>query len=110
MRKQNDPELLKQMECLWNKRQAQLVHRGKGNEVRQPKQWPSWREFRKQNALVVVLVEWWVRCGTNGVPGLMFWRNEALTKFLKLHLDQSNLDSRVGEKNSTTTWSCPRWG
>ena len=68
VRKQNDPELLMQMERHWKKRQAQLVHRGKGNEVRQPKQWPSWREFRKRNALVVVLVEWWVRCGTNGAP------------------------------------------
>jgi hypothetical protein len=98
VRKQNDPELLMQMERHWKKRQAQLVHRGKGNEVRQPKQWPSWSEFRKQNALVAVLVEWWVRCGTNGAPGLMFWRNEALTKFLKLHLDQSNLDSRAVKK------------
>jgi hypothetical protein len=96
--KQNDPELLKQMEWFSKKRRAQLVHRGKRSEVRQPKQWPSWSEFRKQNGLPVVLVEWWVRCGANGAPGLMFWRNKALTKFLKLHLDQSNLDSRAVKK------------
>ena len=28
----------------------------------------------------------------------MFWRNEALTKFLKLHLDQSNLDPQGVKK------------
>jgi hypothetical protein len=98
VRKQNDPELLRQMEWLWKKRRTQLVHRGKGKQVSQPKKWPSWEEFRNQHRLPAVLVEWWVRCGADGAPGLMFWRNEALTKFLKVHLDQSNLDSRVIKK------------
>lgn len=93
VRKQNDPELVRQMDRLWQRRRAQLVHRGQGKQVNQPKRWPSWEEFRKQNGLPVVLVEWWVRCGRGGVPGLMFWRNEALTKFLKLHLDQVNLSA-----------------
>jgi len=98
VRNQNDPELLKQMECLWRKRRAQLVHRGKGKQVSQPRRWPSWKEFRSQNGLPVVLVEWWVRCGLDGAPGLMFWRNEALTKLLKVHLDQSNLHSTTIKK------------
>lgn len=93
VRKQNDPELVRQMDRLWQKRRAQLVHRGQGKQVNQPKRWPSWDGFRKQNGLPVVLVEWWVRCGRGGIPGLMFWRNEALTKFLKLHLDQVNLSA-----------------
>jgi len=92
LRKQNNPESLKQMEHLWKKRRAQLVHRGYGKQINQPIPWPSWKQFRNHNGLPVVLVEWWVRCGADGVPGLMFWRNEALTKFLKLHLDQSNLN------------------
>src|SRR6266516_1730024 len=29
-----------------------------------------------------MLVEWWVRIGTHGAPGLMFWRNEPVTKLL----------------------------
>lgn len=66
--------------------------------MEQLKKWPSWNEFRKHNRLPVVLVEWWVRCGVNSVPGLMFWRNEALTKFLKIHLDQSILDPRGVKK------------
>ena len=98
VRKRNDPRLLKQMELLWRKRRTQFVHRGKGHEVKQPKPLPSWKEFRRQNGLPVALVEWWVRCGVDGVPGLMFWRNEALAKFLPVHLDQSNLDSRVVKK------------
>jgi len=98
VRKENDAELLKQMEWLWNKRRAQLVHRGKGEEVRRLKQWPSWSEFSQQNKLPVALVDWWIRCGADGAPGLMFWRNEALTKFLMVHLNQSNLDSRAVKK------------
>jgi hypothetical protein len=90
VRKQNNPEMLKQMELLWSKRRAQLVHRGKGAEVKQPKPWPTWDEFRIQNRLPVSLVEWWVR-GPNDAPGLMFFRNEALTEFLKFYLDQQNL-------------------
>jgi hypothetical protein len=96
VRSQNDPELLAQMEHIWKKRRAQLVHRGE--KLRQPKRWPTWAEFRNKNKLPVILAEWWVRCGTNSVPGLMFWRNEALTKFLKVHLDQANLDSRTVKK------------
>jgi hypothetical protein len=98
VRKLNDPKLLKQMEWLWRKRRAQLVHRGQGHEMKQPRPLPSLKEFRKHNGLPVVLVDWWVRCGVDGVPGLMFWRNEALTKFLTVHLDQSNLGSQVVKK------------
>jgi hypothetical protein len=32
------------------------------------------------------------------MPGFMFWRNEALTKFLKVHLDQSNFNSQSVKK------------
>lgn len=82
VKKQNDPKLLAQMESLLKKRRAQLVHRGEGNELRQPKQWQSMNEFRKQNKAAAMLVEWWVRCGVNSLPGLMFWGNKAITKFL----------------------------
>jgi len=97
-RRQMNPQLSKQMERLSERRRAQLIHRGEGNKVRHLRQWPSWIEFRERNGLAVVLVEWWARCGADGAPGLMFWRNEALTKFLKFHLDQSNLDPQGVKK------------
>lgn len=98
MRKQNDPEILKQMERLLKKRRAQLIHHGDRAKIEQLKRLPSWNEFRKQNKLPVILVEWWVRSGVNGAPGLMFFRNEALMKFLTIHLDQSNLDPQAVKK------------
>lgn len=98
VRRWNDPELLKQMNFLLKNRRAQLVRHSKGNKIEQLKKWPTWNEFGKHNRLPVALGEMWVRCGVNSVPGLMFWRNEALTKFLKIHLDQSNLDSQTVKK------------
>jgi hypothetical protein len=97
-RKCNDPKLLKQMEWLLKNRRAQLVHRGERNKIEQLKKWPSWNEFSESHRLPAALVELWVRCGINSVPGLMFWRNEALTKFLKVHLDQSNLNPQSVKK------------
>jgi hypothetical protein len=88
VRKENNPELLEQLEYLQKKRRAQLVRHSKKDEIEQLKKWPSWKELREKNRLPVILVEWWVRCEVNGAPGLMFMRNEALTKFLKFHLNQ----------------------
>ena len=84
VKKQNDPKLLAQMESLLKKRRAQLVHRGEGNELRQPKQWQSMNEFRKQNKVAAMLTEWWVRCRIKQRAScrLMFWGNKAITKFL----------------------------
>lgn len=97
VRKQNDSKLLRYMEQLWKKRRTQLVHRGKGSEVKQPKPWPTWSEFRMRNKLAVSLVEWWVR-GPNDAPGLMFFRNEALTEFLRFYLSQENLERTAVKK------------
>lgn len=98
VRMQNDPALQKQMEWLLKHRRTQLVHRGNRDAMERLKKWPSWKEFGSHNRLPVVLVEWWVRCGVNGLPGLMFWRNEALTKFLNAHLDQTNLSPQTVKK------------
>lgn len=98
VRKQDDPKLLRQMEWLWKKRRAQLIHRGMGSAVKQPQSWPTWSEFRMRNKLPVSLVEWWVK-GPNDAPGLMFFRNEALTEFLKFHLVQQTLTPATVKKN-----------
>lgn len=95
---QNNPELTEQIGQLQKARRTQLVHRGERDKIEQLKQWPSWKEFGRNTRLPVVLVEWWVRCGVNGVPGMMFWRNEALTKFLKVYLDQTNLPPETVKK------------
>jgi len=99
VRMQNNPSLLKEMERLLKKRRTRLIHQKGGRaKMERLKKWPSWEEFEQSNRLPVVLVEWWVRCGTHGAPGLMFWRNEALTKFLQVHLDQSNLSPLAVKK------------
>jgi hypothetical protein len=98
VRKENNQELSEQMEYLQKKRRAQLIHHSKRDVIEQLKKWPSWKELRQKNQLPVILVEWWVRCEVNGAPGLMFFRNEALTEFLKFWLDQKNLTPATVKK------------
>lgn len=64
------------------KRRQQLMHRGQGELARKSQSWPSWSKFRNAHRLPTLLAYFWTKIGTNGPPGLMFWRNEALTKFL----------------------------
>lgn len=110
-----DPEILRQMENNLKKRRAQLVHRGQGTDARQPRPWPPWVEFASSNKLPVALVAWWVSFPEGlvlrppsggkpglllqpGTPGLMFFRNEALTKFLKFATDNANLTPATVKK------------
>jgi hypothetical protein len=88
---QNDPELVKQMELVQNDRRRQLIKRGKRDELERPKM-SSWREYRNSSTVPVLLVESWVRLGINGLPGLMFWRNEAIADFLQLRLGRTETD------------------
>ncbi len=75
-------ELLPQMEHWLKKRRRQLVHRGKREQAEQAKEWPCGNELRSQHPVECMLVEWWVRCGAGGVPGLMFFGNKALWQLL----------------------------
>jgi len=79
---QNDPEFLASLEQWQSKRRAQLVHRGEGKEWEQIKPWPKWSEIRSRFPIETMVMESWVRFGVDGAPGLMFWRNEPLTKLL----------------------------
>jgi hypothetical protein len=80
----NDRPDLRDNARLWQKRRrAQLVHHGQWDDTETPKQWPPYGKFQAQHRLETLLVEWWVRQGVNGAPGFMFWRNEAMTKFLQ---------------------------
>jgi hypothetical protein len=81
-------ELLNSARVWRKRRRAQLVHRGEWEGSR-TKQWPSYSGFRDQNKLPTLLVEWWVRQGVNGAPGLMFWRNEAMAQFFQLGFRQT---------------------
>ncbi len=76
------PELLPQMEHWLKKRRAQLVHRGERAKAEHAKEWPCWDEIRSRHPVECMLVEWWVRCGEGGVPGLMFFGNKALWQML----------------------------
>jgi hypothetical protein len=74
VRAENNPELLKEMELVRKHRRRQLIKRSERDKVDRPKTWPElWMEFRKNNRRLVLLVEWWVSCGVDDVPGLMFW-------------------------------------
>lgn len=91
----DDPELSRHMDSWFKKRREELVHRGKGNEAEQAKPFPNWNEGREKHKLPCALGEGWVRCGPHGVPGLLFWRNEAQTKFLSYILSQQNLTAHA---------------
>lgn len=110
-----DREAVCQMERVLKHRRAQLVHRGQGEDTRQPWLWPTWADFARSNKLIVKLVEWWVsspkiverrppaggkpvHLPQQAIPGLMFFRNEALTEFLKFALGQVNLTPAVVKK------------
>jgi hypothetical protein len=111
----DDPKIVRQMEHSLKIRRAQLVHRGEGQDAYQPRPWPSWNEFAGRNKLPVALVQLWVRFPERlflrppsqdkrgllleqGTPGLMFFRNEALTEFLKFLLAQENLTPQAVKK------------
>ena len=66
--------------------------RGEGLEAKQAKPIPRIVDFRKTDRLKCALVEWWVR-GPCAAPGLMFFRNETRTEFLREWLAQSKLTS-----------------
>ncbi|PWU13304.1 MAG: hypothetical protein C5B50_19525 [Verrucomicrobia bacterium] len=108
-------EIVHQMELALKRRRAQLVHRGQGQLARTAQHWPSWAEFASRNKLPVALASFWVsfpatlvlRKPSNGkrglllqpgTPGLMFFRNEAVTEFLQFALGQSNLTPAAVKK------------
>jgi len=78
------PGLLASARSWQKRRRAQQVHSGNWDDSQPLKCWPPYETFREQNKLQILLAEWWVRQGVNGAPGFMFWRNEALTKYLYL--------------------------
>jgi hypothetical protein len=114
-----NPEIVRQMERCLKKRQAQLIHRGERKNARQSKQWQTWADFARRNRLVAVLVSWWIKLpkeivvkvpdfkipGKSGlmlesqrIPGLMFFRNDALTEFLKFALQNKALTPAAVKK------------
>ena len=78
------PDLLDDAHKWQDRRRRQLVHRGESDGGNKINHWPKYSEFRDQNKLPALLVEWWVRQGVNGAPGFMFWRNQAAAEFLQL--------------------------
>ena len=63
-------------------RRAVLIHRSKRSEADTLKPLPRWASVRADFSLETLITELWVRIDSEGTPGLMFWRNEALTKLV----------------------------
>jgi hypothetical protein len=83
----------------WGQRQIEKAQkerrkRGKGKKI---KPLPRGSEVRNEHKRICALIHWWVR-GPNDAPGLMFFRNEALTEFLKIYLDNKNLSPAAVKK------------
>lgn len=83
----------------WGQRQIEKARkerrkRGKGKNFTSL---PRAGEVRSEHKLICALVDWWVR-GPYDAPGLMFFRNEALTEFLKIHLPNTNLSPTAVKK------------
>lgn len=85
-----DPEMRRCMEWHIARRTRELIKRGKRDEATEGKPLPRGDAVRER-PLETELVEHWIRFGNSGPPGLMFWRNEVLGRYLQLHLDQKNL-------------------
>src|SRR6185369_11088989 len=88
VREQGYPELLKEMNRMWSKRRAQLVHRGRKSDSK-AMPLPQWNVVRERFRLPAILTELWVR--SKLWPGFLFWRLEALTELLKNLLKNQNL-------------------
>jgi hypothetical protein len=105
-----DPKIIRQMAQVLKHRRQQLAHRGKAADM--GRSWPSYEKFALSNKLPATLVYLWVYVPASlvlcpperglqlqpGTPGLMFFRNEALTKFLQFALHQKNLTPATVKK------------
>lgn len=89
-----DPQFRQWGQRQIKKSQTERRKRGKGKNF---KPLPRASEVRSTHKLVCGLVDWWVR-GPNDAPGLMFFRNEALTEFLKFHLNNNQLSPAAVKK------------
>ena len=67
----------------WQERwRTQRVHRGERGDAEKPKPLPQWSTIQRDFPIETLLVFRWVRVRSDGPPGFMFWRNEALTKLV----------------------------
>ena len=66
------------MEACLKKRRAQLVRKGLRLETENPSPSHAANEFKVE----FYLVQNWITFPDCGIPGLMFWRNEAITRWL----------------------------
>jgi hypothetical protein len=94
----NDPTYREWVTQRVEQARRERIKRGEGNEA--ARVWPVPRLIEARNGfkLLSKLVEWWVS-GPNEAPGLMFFRNEARTAFLKDWLPDNNLTSAAVKKD-----------
>lgn len=91
----DDPTRVACAEAWQSHRRAQHVHRSDWDEAKGVRPLPRWDEIQKKFPIQTRLVFGWVRLRIDGPPGLMFWRNQALTKLVLAlggkHLSLKNL-------------------
>ena len=90
-----DPQFRQWGQQRIEKSQKERRKRGKGKNF---KPLPRGSEVRNEHKLMCALIDWWVR-GPNDAPGLMFFRNEALTEFLMIYLHNKNLSPSAVKKD-----------
>lgn len=83
----------------WGRQQIEKSQKERRKRGRGKKNIPLPRgsEIRNKHKLMCALIDWWVSCPCDA-PGLMFFRNEALTEFLKYYLKNKNLSSPAVKK------------
>jgi hypothetical protein len=77
-----DPVRKESAEAWQRQRRVQLVHRQQRSEAETFKPLPRWQDIQTQFPVETLLTVLWVRIRKHGPPGLMFWRNTALTKLV----------------------------
>ncbi|MGA2555037.1 MAG: hypothetical protein ABSG04_02020 [Verrucomicrobiota bacterium] len=84
-----DPARKENAEWWQEQRRRELVKRGKGNDMDNPRPFPRAADTQQEHRLAFALVQYWLQMGD--FPGLMFWRNEAAEKMVSaVVLKQTN--------------------
>jgi len=88
VRKQNNPELMRRMLEYLKKRRKQLVHRGKTAEA-MTRPLPRLEDISKTFPLEYLIIKDWVSFADYPIPGLMFWRNQAITDYISARMGRN---------------------
>jgi hypothetical protein len=96
--KGNLPEIA-EANALHTARKKQLAHRSQSQRKAVDfNPMLAMRQIEKALALETFLVESWLCFPSGAMPGLMFWRNEAITQFWQFHTGQTQFTPDTAKK------------